>query len=333
MIGLLNPSYGCAIFVLALTLVGWTTSFQPAHTTPAHRNHGKSSQFHVSGPQPKAVVRLFGALDSQSQPPPDNDDSVGSGPDNSNNNDSTATAPLGIDIDSDARLYRVRLSRIVGIEWGTDLSFAFVSVRALDPTGDAAMSKQVQVGDQLCELRPVFSDEDEDMASKPINLVGAPFDYVMETFAMLGKSVREVDLVLFRGTKDELKAAATGSDKIGPDAETVTVMVYESKGTPKEVIHRLVAPVGVNVRQLCVDNGINVYQSVTRWTNCKGKQLCGTCIVNVPAGGINTNRKSMDEASTLRENPETYRLSCVTFAYGDCTVETFPPINAAQWTR
>jgi ferredoxin len=78
---------------------------------------------------------------------------------------------------------------------------------------------------------------------------------------------------------------------------------------------------------------VNVYQSVTRWTNCKGKQLCGTCIVNVSDGASNTNRKSMDEASTLRENPDSYRLSCVTFAYGDVTVETFPPISAAQWTR
>jgi hypothetical protein len=48
---------------------------------------------------------------------------------------------------------------------------------------------------------------------------------------------------------------------------------------------------------------------------------------------MNTNRKSMDEGSTLRENPDSYRLSCVTFAYGDVTVETFPPINPAQWTR
>ncbi|KAL7581371.1 hypothetical protein ACA910_021963 [Epithemia clementina (nom. ined.)] len=243
---------------------------------------------------------------------------------------SPSTAP-GIDIEFDTRLYRVRLSRAVGIEWGTDLSFSFVYVRALDPTGDAAMSKQVEVGDQLCELRPVSDDGDAD-GTGPVNLVGAPFDYVMETFAMLGKTVRQVDLVFFRGSKDELKAAAAGTKK-SQGSETVTVMVYENKGTAQEIIHRLVAPAGVNIRQLCVDNGINVYQSVTRWTNCKGKQLCGTCIVNVPAGGINTNRKSMDEASTLRENPDSYRLSCVTFAYGDCTVETFPPINAAQWTR
>ena len=211
-------------------------------------------------------------------------------------------------------------------------------MRELDPTGDAALSDQVQVGDQLCELCPVqqqqqVNDDDEENDAKLINLVGAPFDYVMETFAMLDKTVRQVDLVFFRGTKDELKLAASGTDKTGSEAETITVMVYENKGTAEEVIHRLKAPVGVNIRQLCVDNGINVYQSVTRWTNCQGRQLCGTCIVNVSAGGVNTNRKSMDEASTLRENPEGYRLSCVAFAYGDCTVETFPPINAAQWTR
>lgn len=38
---------------------------------------------------------------------------------------------------------------------------------------------------------------------------------------------------------------------------------------------------GTNIRELLVDNGINVYRSVTRWTNCKGKQRCGTCIVDV----------------------------------------------------
>ncbi|KAK1741818.1 hypothetical protein QTG54_007391 [Skeletonema marinoi] len=65
----------------------------------------------------------------------------------------------------------------------------------------------------------------------------------------------------------------------------------------------------------------------------QGKQLCGTCIVNIVDGAGNTNRKSLDEGSTLRENPESYRLSCVSFAYGDITVETFPPIEAAQWTR
>ena len=210
-------------------------------------------------------------------------------------------------------------------------------MRALEPTGAAAMSGTVQVGDQLCELTPVVSlsttASEEASTVVPVNLIGAPFDFVMQTFANLDKTVRELDLVLFRGTRNELKAICTG-DIATPEPETITVTVIQNKGAPDQQIRTLTAPRGVNLRNLLVEqHQINVYQSVTRWTNCKGKQLCGTCIVNVPNGAIHTNRKSMDEASTLRENPDSYRLSCITFAYGDCTVETFPPIEAAQWTR
>ena len=200
------------------------------------------------------------------------------------------------------------------------------------------MSGAVQVGDQLCEATPVLSSaqaaiSDGSSSSKPVNLIGAPFDYVMQTFASLDKSVQELDFVFFRGTKTDLKAICTGA-LATPEPDTITVTVVQNKGAPDEVVRTLTAPRGVNLRNLLVEqHRINVYQSVTRWTNCKGKQLCGTCIVNVPQGAIHTNRKSMDEASTLRENPDSYRLSCITFAYGDCTVETFPPISAAQWTR
>lgn len=233
-----------------------------------------------------------------------------------------------IDVDLDPRLCRLRLSRAAGIEWGTDLSFSFVYVRELDPSGDAAASKKVQVGDQLCELRPVVSDGD---SAPAVNLIGAPFDLVMTTFAELDRSIREVDLVFFQGTKDELKDLATnGASK---ERESITVTVIQQKGSPEESVTTLTAPAGVNVRQLLVDNDINVYQSLTRWTNCKGKQLCGTCIVDIPQGREYTNRKSIDESSTLRENPDSYRLSCVTFAYDDVTVETFPPVSASQWTR
>ncbi len=156
----------------------------------------------------------------------------------------------------------------------------------------------------------------------------------METFATLDRNVKELDFVFFRGSRDELKSICTGSTNLAGDgSDMITVTVVENKGSSTEMIRQLRAPAGVNVRELLVNNNINVYQSITRWTNCKGKQLCGTCIVNIPTGGPFTNRKSMDESSTLRENPETYRLSCVSFAYGDITVETFPPINAAQWTR
>ena len=51
---------------------------------------------------------------------------------------------------------------------------------------------------------------------------------------------------------------------------------------------------------------------MTRWTNCNGKQLCGTCIVDVTEGVDKCTRRSLDEASTLRENPKTYKLACIT---------------------
>lgn len=240
-----------------------------------------------------------------------------------------------IDTALDERLYRIRLPRAPGIEWGTDLSFAFVYVRELEPAGPADMSGRIAVHDQLCELRPVLLDDDDAAdAAQPISLIGAPFDAVMSAFATLDKTVREVDLVFFRGTKDELKELCTGTAS-AEDQQDITITVVQNKGGAEtgEIVRTIKAKAGCNLREVLVDEGINVYQSVTRWTNCKGKQLCGTCIVNISEGGPNTNRKSMDEDSTLRENPEGYRLSCVTFAYGDVTVETFPPIEAAQWTR
>ena len=236
-----------------------------------------------------------------------------------------AEADEPIDVSTDPRLRRVRISRATGIEWGTDLSFSFVYVRDMEPAGAASIGGEVEVGDQLCELRPVAE------GGETVNLIGAPFDQVMNAFAGLGKKVTTLDLVFFRGTKDELKDLC--SNGTGSEPEIITITVVQNKGAPDEVTKYIQAPAGANVRQTLVDNGINVYQSLTRWTNCKGKQLCGTCIVNVKEGGGDTNRKSIDESSTLRENPESYRLSCVTFAYGDVTVETFPPIKAAQWTR
>lgn len=55
--------------------------------------------------------------------------------------------------------------------------------------------------------------------------------------------------------------------------------------------------------------------------------------MDVTEGGANCTRKSLDEAMTLAENPETYRLSCITSVYGDITVEVQGIVGAAQWTK
>jgi len=269
--------------------------------------------------------------------------------DDNNDNDDNQNQPreeedTAIDITVDPRLYRLRLPRATGIEWGTDLSFSFVYVRDMEPSGPAKLSRLIDKGDQICELRPVSKVSGDAV----VPLIGASFDAVMNAYATLSNDVKKVDLVFFKGTKDELKdlCASTSSDANGDSSSNsnsnssrgskngmVQITVIQNKGAKDEQIKVIETKEGANVRQTLVDNGINVYQSFTRWTNCKGKQLCGTCIVNVAEGSVDTNRKSMDEGSTLRENPDSYRLSCVTFAYGDVTVETFPPIEASQWTR
>lgn len=241
-----------------------------------------------------------------------------------------------IDVTQDPRLYRIKLPRAPGIEWGTDLSFSFVYVRNLEPGGPASLSNVVSKGDQICELRPISNGDDDDgegLATVP--LLGASFDVVMTSFASLSKKVKDVELVFFKGSKEELIDLCQGNEGKSSqnDDDTITITAIVNKGSSDEMTKIIKTKKGANLRQTLVDNDINVYQSFTRWTNCKGKQLCGTCIVDIKDGGVNTNRKSMDEASTLRENPDSYRLSCVTFAYGDVTVETFPPIEAAQWTR
>jgi ferredoxin len=202
-------------------------------------------------------------------------------------------------------------------------------VRDMEPGGPAFNSNIINKGDKICEFRAVGDD-----SAPVIPLIGSSFDNVMTSFATLKKTVKDVELVFFKGSKEELIDLCQGgtSTKEG-DGNTITITAIVNKGTKDETTKILTAEKGANLRQLLVDNDINVYQSFTRWTNCKGKQLCGTCIVNIKDGGMNTNRKSMDEGSTLRENPDSYRLSCVTFAYGDLTVETFPPIEASQWTR
>jgi ferredoxin len=296
--------------------------FQRSH----HHHHHHASTDSSRGPLMGVLVPSAHTLALSSSSSEDDENSS-----SSNNENEEYEPEEAIDLTLDPRLFKIRLPRAAGIEWGSDLSFSFVYVRGMDPSGAAAFSGLIEPGDHLCEIQAVAPIDSTD-PTFPNSVLGAPFDFVMSTFGGLDRSIKDVDLVFFRGTKDELKAACTG-EGAAVDQETVTITVIQNKGAKNEETRTLQAPAGANVRQLLVDNGINVYQSVTRWTNCKGKQLCGTCIVNVKGGAMNTNRKSMDEASTLRENPDSYRLSCVTFAYGDVTVETFPPVNAAQWTR
>jgi len=215
-----------------------------------------------------------------------------------------------VEAENDPWLYNINLSRATGLDFGTDLSFRWVYVRSVEPGGAADRSGEVSNGHQL-------------IAVNGDSVVGATFDYTMEKIS--SAKGKELNLTFFKGTREELQKATVGS--VGPQTVLITV---RQEGKDDQVLS---ATAGCNLRDVLIANDINVYRSITRWTNCKGKQLCGTCIVNIAEGQDNCSRKSIDERSTLRENPEKYRLSCVTNIHGNITVETLPIIGAAQWTR
>ena len=78
------------------------------------------------------------------------------------------------------------------------------------------------------------------------------------------------------------------------------------------------------------------------FTPCQYVSGKGTALETVNPAGTNSGSlktyyfahlHGLDEASTLRENPDEYRLACVTDVYGDVTVVVGGPVGAAQWTR
>lgn len=77
------------------------------------------------------------------------------------------------------------------------------------------------------------------------------------------------------------------------------------------------------------------------WMGCVGLDLVKSLMSNlfwhslaqVTSGIDNCSRRALDEEMVLQENPDTYRLSCVTTVYGDVTVKVQGAVGAAQWTR
>jgi ferredoxin len=206
--------------------------------------------------------------------------------------------------------FEIELPKRAGISWGSDLSFSWVYVLDVEPTGEAAASGMVQKGDYIIGMGNT-------------SCIGKDFDFVLSTY---NSQPSIFNYTFFRGTKEQL----LGGPVPAPEETTVTVTVKQA-GKPDITLD---CPGGTNLRRLLVGNGINVYRSLTRWTNCNGQQRCGTCIVDVGREGLeNCSRKALDEQAVLAENDEGYRLSCRTEVYGDVTVEVQGPVGAAQWTR
>src|SRR5262245_32105359 len=92
-------------------------------------------------------------------------------------------------------------------------------------------------------------------------------------------------------------------------------------------------PAGTNLRKAARATGVPVYKGLSKFLNCHGLGLCGTCHVLVKQGKENLSPKGRMEKFRLGlmiasiGHEDEMRLSCQTTVNGDCTVETTPPFN------
>jgi ferredoxin len=92
-------------------------------------------------------------------------------------------------------------------------------------------------------------------------------------------------------------------------------------------------PVGGNLRESLRKEGIQVYQGLARYLNCRGHSTCGTCRVLVKKGMENLSAKGRLERFTLKRmlatigHEDEMRLSCQVTVNGDCSIEVRPAAN------
>jgi ferredoxin len=98
-------------------------------------------------------------------------------------------------------------------------------------------------------------------------------------------------------------------------------------------------PEGANLRQVALENGVQVYEGLHETLNCMGFGLCCSCRMRVVKGGENLSREGIWEKTNLAINPFGFfarineedqhriRLSCQTKVLGDVEVETTPEFN------
>lgn len=96
-------------------------------------------------------------------------------------------------------------------------------------------------------------------------------------------------------------------------------------------------PEGANLREELKKAGIETNPGMTRYFNCRGHGLCGTCSVLVKQGSDKISGRGLVERSTFLTNPlamfavigheDEMRLACQCTVRGDCTVEVRPELN------
>jgi ferredoxin len=80
---------------------------------------------------------------------------------------------------------------------------------------------------------------------------------------------------------------------------------------------------GANLRQVALENNIDLYAFPHSLLNCRGRGLCGTCRVKVDDHRALSPRTYNDETKLGWEGKE-YRLACQSYVLDDVAVVTNP---------
>ena len=94
-------------------------------------------------------------------------------------------------------------------------------------------------------------------------------------------------------------------------------------------------PDGSNLRDACLEHGVDPYPALGGLASCRSKGLCGTCVVQTPEPG-SLSQPEKRERKALKKfdsSIEGLRLSCQAKVIDDLTVVTNPDMEPAWKTH
>ncbi len=77
-----------------------------------------------------------------------------------------------------------------------------------------------------------------------------------------------------------------------------------------------------NLRKLLLQNKVNLYKGMNRFLNCRGKGLCGTCLVRVVDNPAGLTDKTPIEKKMLWASSPQARLACQAWICGDVAIDS-----------
>lgn len=87
---------------------------------------------------------------------------------------------------------------------------------------------------------------------------------------------------------------------------------------------------GANLRLKAMEHRIDLYTFGGKLMNCGGYGQCGTCVVDIVAGGHNLSPRTAVEDRKLKKRPDSCRLACQAMVNGPVSVVTKPPKKAKK---